>query len=526
MNNEEGGVPGFVLAPVAYGRLAAITRLRQLVSKGHIAVDLVVSMCRGPTSRTVNRSPKEIFTFTTIRCMNHDDKGRLGSQRGEPIQVNLCVGHIITLRGHAGTDVTDSFVVLECTCMEASRRPVPLFSKISHVGRCSGMGLEGRDMGDGYLEIPLGIRACRRTYFCGGFAHEEGIESFFRVLKEVPASDAGFRLRLDETAHKDVPEPWNSLDQIDAGNDGGRPSASTVVATDKDKDGQLAVKRAVDRVLHGNYALILVHVEAKPNPETNSDAAREQAENEISQLFLPYRGLCGRKGVGNLSGADAEVVLEDNDISKATIDYIHGNYVHYIVVGASSRNALTKYLRFSEASAMHNLAIHGIIVVTKTKKSLLSFCRKCRNPDAKPEPLVHRDLKPANILLDRNHLRKISNIGPARLFLPSVANQVTRYLMTSTAGTKSDIYSFGILLLQIITAKLPMGLTHPVERAIERGTFTEMLDATVKDWPVEETLGFSKLRFEVRRTEEEGPAGSWDGGAAGVEPAVESWACL
>ncbi|URE23128.1 Universal stress protein family [Musa troglodytarum] len=137
---------------------------------------------------------------------------------------------------------------------------------------------------------------------------------------------------------------------------------------------------------------------------------------------------------------------------------------------------------------------------------------------AKPEPLVHRDLKPGNILLDRNYVSKISDVGLARLVPPSVANQVTQYRMTSTAGTfcyidpeyqqtgmlgtKSDIYSFGIMLLQIITAKPPMGLTHHVERAIERGSFTEMLDATVKDWPVEEALGFAKLALkcaELRR---------------------------
>nr|CAD1824248.1 unnamed protein product [Ananas comosus var. bracteatus] len=34
---------------------------------------------------------------------------------------------------------------------------------------------------------------------------------------------------------------------------------------------------------------------------------------------------------------------------------------------------------------------------------------------AKPEPLVHRDLKPANILLDRNYVSKISDVGLARL---------------------------------------------------------------------------------------------------------------
>ncbi|XP_057432182.1 U-box domain-containing protein 35-like isoform X3 [Lotus japonicus] len=127
----------------------------------------------------------------------------------------------------------------------------------------------------------------------------------------------------------------------------------------------------------------------------------------------------------------------------------------------------------------------------------------------KPEPIVHRDLKPANILLDRNYVSKISDVGLARLVPPSVADNVTQYYMTSAAGTfcyidpeyqqtgclntKSDIYSLGILLLQIITAKPPMGLTHHVKRAIEKGKFLEILDPEVTDWPVEEALSFAKL---------------------------------
>jgi len=136
----------------------------------------------------------------------------------------------------------------------------------------------------------------------------------------------------------------------------------------------------------------------------------------------------------------------------------------------------------------------------------------------KPEPLVHRDLKPANILLDRNFVSKISDVGLARLVPPSVADTVTQYRMTSTAGTfcyidpeyqqtgmlgvKSDIYSLGIMFLQMVTAKPPMGLTHHVERAIEKGTFAQMLDPTVTDWPVEDALNFAKLALkcaELRR---------------------------
>ncbi|XP_027343419.1 U-box domain-containing protein 52-like [Abrus precatorius] len=136
----------------------------------------------------------------------------------------------------------------------------------------------------------------------------------------------------------------------------------------------------------------------------------------------------------------------------------------------------------------------------------------------KPEPVVHRDLKPANILLDMNYVSKITDVGLARLVPPNVANKTTQYHRTTAAGTfcyidpeyqqtgllgvKSDIYSLGVLLLQIITGKSPMGVAHLVEEAISKGKFPEVLDPNVKDWPIEETLSYARLALkccEMRR---------------------------
>ncbi|KAG8059191.1 hypothetical protein GUJ93_ZPchr0002g23096 [Zizania palustris] len=136
----------------------------------------------------------------------------------------------------------------------------------------------------------------------------------------------------------------------------------------------------------------------------------------------------------------------------------------------------------------------------------------------KPEPLVHRDLKPGNILLDRNYVSKISDVGLARLVPPSVADTVTQCHMTSAAGTfcyidpeyqqtgmlgvKSDVYSLGVMLLQIITARPPMGLTHHVARALEHGTLRDLLDPAVHDWPVDEARCLAEVSIrccELRR---------------------------
>ncbi|KAL9306468.1 putative protein kinase RLK-Pelle-RLCK-IXb family [Arabidopsis thaliana] len=131
---------------------------------------------------------------------------------------------------------------------------------------------------------------------------------------------------------------------------------------------------------------------------------------------------------------------------------------------------------------------------------------------AKPEPLVHRDLKPANILIDRHFTSKISDVGLARLVPAAVADSFSNYHMTAAAGTfcyidpeyqqtgmlgvKSDLYSFGVVLLQIITAMPAMGLSHRVEKAIEKKKLREVLDPKISDWPEEETMVLAQLALQ------------------------------
>ncbi|CAL0304383.1 unnamed protein product [Lupinus luteus] len=113
-------------------------------------------------------------------------------------------------------------------------------------------------------------------------------------------------------------------------------------------------------------------------------------------------------------------------------------------------------------------------------------------------PIFHRDIKSTNILLDSNFIAKVADFGLSRLapilddegHLPNYVSTIVKgtpgyvdpeYLMTHKLTDKSDVYSVGIVYLELLTGMQPIthgkNIVREVNIARQSGMIYSIIDS-------------------------------------------------
>ncbi|KAL6128378.1 hypothetical protein ACLB2K_071733 [Fragaria x ananassa] len=135
--------------------------------------------------------------------------------------------------------------------------------------------------------------------------------------------------------------------------------------------------------------------------------------------------------------------------------------------------------------------------------------------EVKPH-IVHRDIKASNILMEKNFNPRISDFGLSKLFPEHVSHITTRvagtlgylapeYAVSGHLTRKSDVYSYGVLILQIVSGRwavdfdLELGEHYLVQKAWEMhkdNRLVDIIDSTLEhdgNFSEEEAIHFLKV---------------------------------
>ncbi|GMH07441.1 hypothetical protein Nepgr_009281 [Nepenthes gracilis] len=137
-------------------------------------------------------------------------------------------------------------------------------------------------------------------------------------------------------------------------------------------------------------------------------------------------------------------------------------------------------------------------------------------------PIFHRDIKASNILLDRKFTAKVADFGLSRLApIPDTEGSVPPHVSTVVKGTpgyldpeyflthkltdKSDVYSLGVVFLELVTGMQPIShgknIVREVDMAYQSGMIFSVVDGRMGSYPSECVERFMALALKCCQEE-------------------------
>ncbi|XP_073275631.1 PTI1-like tyrosine-protein kinase At3g15890 [Primulina huaijiensis] len=213
-----------------------------------------------------------------------------------------------------------------------------------------------------------------------------------------------------------------------------------------------------------------LQIAVKKLKSMNSKAEMEFAVEVEVLGRVRHKNLLGLRGY--CAGSDQRLIVYDYMPNLSLLSHLHGQFAGEVQLDWKKR------MKIALGSAEGLLYLHHEVT----------------------PHIIHRDIKASNVLLDSNFEPLVADFGFAKLIPEGVSHMTTRvkgtlgylapeYAMWGKVSESCDVYSFGILLLEIVTGrkpieKLPGGIKRTItewsEPFITRGRFRDLVDPRLR----------------------------------------------
>ncbi|XP_025881736.1 PTI1-like tyrosine-protein kinase At3g15890 [Oryza sativa Japonica Group] len=217
-----------------------------------------------------------------------------------------------------------------------------------------------------------------------------------------------------------------------------------------------------------------LQIAVKKLKATNTSKAEMEFAVEVEVLArVRHKNLLGLRGycAGGAAG-DQRMIVYDYMPNLSLLSHLHGQF------------AADVRLDWARRMAVAVGAAEGLVHL---------------HHEATPH-IIHRDIKASNVLLDSGFAPLVADFGFAKLVPEGVSHMTTRvkgtlgylapeYAMWGKVSGACDVYSFGILLLELVSGRkpierLPSGakrtVTEWAEPLIARGRLADLVDPRLR----------------------------------------------
>ncbi|KAM6552838.1 hypothetical protein CsatB_013600 [Cannabis sativa] len=202
----------------------------------------------------------------------------------------------------------------------------------------------------------------------------------------------------------------------------------------------------------------------------NSKAEMEFAVEVEVLGRVRHKNLLGLRGY--CVGTDQRLIVYDYMPNLSLLSHLHGQYSKEVQLDWKRR------MKVAIGSAEGLLYLHHEVT----------------------PHIIHRDIKASNVLLDSDFEPLVADFGFAKLIPEGVSHMTTRvkgtlgylapeYAMWGKVSQSCDVYSYGILLLELVTGRKPIEklqggvkvtITEWAEPYITKGRFRDLVDSKLR----------------------------------------------